>query len=513
MQTTAPIGEWIARLDRRVYAILIGVVVGLIGGGVGLLIALIEPIFAAGVIFGILAALYVLTNVNAALYGVITIMALLPFGTFPFRIGFTPTLLDGALGAFILVYLLQWMTGRRGNIRITPVHGLVLLYLGWLIIAFILGLRYAMPTSTTARQFAETVLTVGMVFVLVDLLRDAKALRRLVLVVMLALGVQALVSIGLWGLNDATAERTLVRLARIGYPNGGVIRYIEDDPAQAERAIGTWVDPNALGGFLAVAAAMIAPQVFARRPVLRWRLLSWAVLGAVGLALLLTFSRASMLAFGIALLFIGMFRGYRRFLPLIALGVIGILLLPQTQEYVVRFVEAFTGSDLATQMRVGEYTDSLRLIGRYPLTGVGFTGVPDLDIYTSAASLYLSMANHIGVTGVVLFAITMIGVFAYGLRAWRVAAGNVEVRSILLGYHAALLTALINGGADHYFFRLDFHASITLFWLVVALCLSTSRLALEMHEAATEKTTTESGVSWRTTAPEAIPAAAPSPGT
>ncbi len=496
MQSTAPIGEWLSRLDRRVYAIAIGVVVGVIGGLVGLLIALIEPIFAAGVIFGGLAALYVLTNVHAALYAVIAIMALLPFGTFPFRIGFTPTLLDGALGAFILVYLLQWMTGRRGNIRVTPVHGLVLVYLGWLIIAFVLGLRHGMPTSTTARQFAETALTIGMVFILVDLLRQSQALRRLVLVIMLALGVQALISVTFWVLPEAATERTLVRLARIGYPDGGVIRYIEDDPLQPERAIGTWVDPNALGGFLAVAAALIAPQVFARRPVLRWRLLSWVVLGLVGLALLLTFSRASMLAFGIALLFIGMFRGYRGFLPLIALGIIGILILPQTQAYVVRFVEAFTGSDLATQMRIGEYTDSLRLIGRYPLTGVGFTGVPDLDIYTGAASLYLVMGNHIGVTGIVLFASTMIGVFVYGWRAWRVVGDNPELRSILLGYHAALLTALINGAADHYFFRLDFHASITLFWLVVALCLSTSRLALEMHAAAQDHPVV-GAISWR----------------
>ncbi len=99
---------------------------------------------------------------------------------------------------------------------------------------------------------------------------------------------------------DATAERTLIRLARIGYPNGGVIRYINDNPAEAERAIGTWVDPNALGGFLAVTAAMIAPQLFARKPVLRWRWLAWGVLGAVGLALLLTHSRASMLAFALS---------------------------------------------------------------------------------------------------------------------------------------------------------------------------------------------------------------------
>src|SRR5690606_9766425 len=177
-----------------------------------------------------------------------------------------------------------------------------------------LGVRYARPTSANLRQFAETILSIGMVFILVDLLRDSVALRRVVLVVMMAVGVQAIVAIVLWVMPDDVAERTLVRLARIGYPDGGVIRYIEDNPDDTERAIGTWVDPNALGGFLAVTAALIAPQVFARNPVLRTRQIAWGVLGIVGVALVLTSSRASMLAFAVGLLFIGLFKGYRRFL-------------------------------------------------------------------------------------------------------------------------------------------------------------------------------------------------------
>ncbi len=479
MQSTEAVQNWVARLDRRVYAVLIGLTIGLIGGGIGLLIAAFDPLLAAGMILGLLIGLFVLTNVNAALYAVIALMALLPFGTFPVKIGFTPTLLDGGIGAFLLVYLFQWMTGRRQFFRLTPVHGLIVLYVGWLIWSFVLGLRYAPPTSTTLRQFAETLVSIGLVFVLVDLLRDPVSLRRLVLIMLVAAGTEAVVALILYAMPDATAERTLVRLARIGYPNGGVIRYINDDPSQAERAIGTWVDPNALGGFLAVTAAMIAPQLFARRPVLRWRILSWGALGAVGLALLLTQSRASMLAFAFTMVFISLFRGYRKFMPLIVVGLIAILLLPQTQGYIVRFVEAFTASDLSTQMRLGEYGDALRLIRQYPVTGVGFTGTPSIDLYTNAASMYLIMANQIGLVGVGLFASVMIGIFAYGLKAWRKVQDNQHLRSILLGYHAALLAALLNGTADLYFFRLDFQGSITLFWLTAALALASSRLALE----------------------------------
>lgn len=476
MQSNA-LQERMIHHNRR-YAVMVGLTIGVVGGIIGLLVAIAGPVIAIGAVLGVLAGLYVLTSVSAALYGVIFITALLPFATLPFKIGLTPTFLDTVLGAFLLVYLFQWMTGRRSQLRLTPVHALIGVYMMWLITSFLLGMRHAPPTSTNLRQFAETLVSISLTFVLVDLLRDPAALRRLVLVVIVAAGAQAFISLVLYVLPDATAENILVRLARIGYPNGGVIRYVEDNPALDERAIGTWVDPNAFGGFLAVSAAMIAPQVFARRPVLRYRWLTFVVLGLVAFGLVLTYSRASMLAFGLGLLFISLFRPYQKYLVLMMVGAGLLLLLPQTQDYVQRFADLITASDLATQMRLGEYGDSLRLIQRYPITGVGFTGSPEIDIYTNVASMYLMMANQIGLVGLLIFFITIAAVFLYGWRAWQAARADLNIAAIHIGYHAALMTALINATGDLYFFRLDFQGSITLFWLVVSLALASSRLAL-----------------------------------
>ncbi|MBI5666563.1 MAG: O-antigen ligase family protein [Chloroflexi bacterium] len=477
MQSNA-LQEWLTQFNRRRYAVLVGLAIGLTGGLAGLLVAVAGPLIAVGAVLGVLAGLYVLTSVSAALYGVILITALLPFGTLPFKIGLTPTFLDVALGAFLLVYLFQWMTGRRSALRLTPVHALIGVYVMWLIISFLLGMRHAPPTSAILRQFAETLLSIGLTFILVDLLRDPATLRRLVLVVIIAAGTQALAALVLYVLPDDVTERLLVRLARFGYPDGGVVRYIEDNPLLAERAIGTWVDPNALGGMLAISAAMIAPQLFAHRPVLRTRWLTLLVLALVGAALALTFSRASMLAFAVGLLFVSLFRPYRRYLLLMLAGGLLLLLLPQTQGFIEHFINAFTASDLSTQMRLGEYSDSLRLIQRYPVTGVGFTGTPEIDIYTNVASMYLMMANQIGLVGLLIFLVTIGGVFLYGWAAWRAARANPDLASIHIGYHAALITALLNATADLYFFRLDFQSSITLFWLVVSLALASSRLAL-----------------------------------
>jgi len=469
---------WISQLDRRHYSLAVGFGIGVIGAGVGLLIAVLGPWLALAAILGLLAGLYVITDVSAALYAIIGVVLLLPFGVFPVKVAITPTLLDLALGGFLLVYLFQWMTGRRGGLRLAPVHALIIAYVMWLVLAFALGLRHASPTSATIRQFAETLLSIGMVFILTDLLRDPAMLRRLVLVIILAIGAQALLAIALYLAPDALAEALLVRLSRIGYPAGGVIRYIEDNPALAERAIGTWVDPNALGGTLATAAIMIAPQVGSKWPVLPWRWLTLGLFGSVVLALLLTASRASFLALGAGLLIIALLR-YRRLIPALLIAGLLFLFLPQTQAYIDRLVQAFQGADLATQMRIGEWTDSLQVIGRYPFVGVGFTGAPEIDIYADVANMYLMMANQIGLTGVIIFLLTMAGVFVYGRQAWRFARDNPAFAAIHLGYHAALFTGLVNAIADLYFFRLDFQSSITWFWLIVALCVASSKLVLE----------------------------------
>ena len=136
----------ISQLNRRSYALAIGFGIGLIGASIGLLIAALGPLLASAAILGLLAGLYVITDVRVALYAIIAIVLLLPFGVFPVKIAITPTLLDLALGGFLLVYISQWMTGRRGGLQLTPVHALIALYLMWLIFTFVLGLRHASPT-------------------------------------------------------------------------------------------------------------------------------------------------------------------------------------------------------------------------------------------------------------------------------------------------------------------------------------------------------------------------------
>ncbi|MFZ4827966.1 MAG: O-antigen ligase family protein [Phototrophicaceae bacterium] len=483
MQNSLPLNERLATMDRRLYALFVGALVGGLGALIGIAVSYAGPIMAAGALVGILGGVYILTDVRAALYGTLAIMLIFPFGTLPFKIILTPTLLDMTLGSFVVVYLLQWMTGKRHTLTLTPIHLLVLVYLFYFILAFAIGLRWGAPTPNIIRQFSETLLAIGLVFIIVDITKDSDTLRRLVLLILLLASLQALMAIVLWVMPDAFSERQLIRLARIGYPNGGVIRYVEDNRALAERAIGTWVDPNVLGGALAIFASIITPQIFARKPVIRQRWLTFCLWCVVVVAVLLTFSRAALVGFVAGGIVIALMR-YRKLLAVMAIGGVLLLFLPQTQFYVERFISAFGGAnaDPATLMRYGEYTDSIRLIQQYPWFGVGFTGTPSRNLYTHAASMYLIMANQTGLIGLGLFLLLMGSVIVYGWQAWQRGKDNDDLNAILLGYYAGLVTALTSGLADLYFFRLDFQSPITLFWLTVALCLATARLCLEAKD-------------------------------
>jgi O-antigen ligase len=267
----------------------------------------------------------------------------------------------------------------------------------------------------------------------------------------------------------------------IGYPADNIIQYIESNPDLPERAIGTAANPNTLGGFLVMIAALVAPQAMARNPVVGKQWHAIAALGALVVALILTFSRGSMLAFGAALVFIAALR-YRKLLLILALIAVLILVLPWTQFYVTRLVEGFQGADLATQMRFGEYQDALTLIMRYPLLGVGFSGTPDVDLYLGVANVYLTIASNMGLLGLGAFLLLMGAVFLYAWQASEWLNRVPGLRPILLGLLAALVGALANGIFDHYFFNIGFHPAVTILWTYMGLTLASSRIALEAGE-------------------------------
>ncbi|MCP4424103.1 MAG: polymerase [Chloroflexi bacterium] len=455
----------------------LGIGLGLTAVFGGIVLAFGGPLAALALLLAAAAAFIVLRDIEIGFWSVIAVVCLFPFATLPIDIGVTPTFLDLALGAVVGIWALALVTGRQRSIVTAPVTLPLGLFILVAIFAFIFGLNNGPLTPNLLRHFAELLISIAFVLVIVDYCRDWERLERLVKAILLAGAAAAAIAIGLWLLPDDTANTFLNYLARLGYPGGWVIRYIEENPALAERAIGTSVDPNVLGGLLLMIGALAGPQLVAKRPLFS-RKLTWFIAGLIFVALVLTFSRGAMVGLAAGLGFVALAR-YRRLIPYMLVVGLLILLLPAMQEYVTRFIEGIQGQDLATQMRFGEYKDALRLIGRYPLFGVGFAGTPDIDLYLGVASVYFTIAQVMGLVGLTAFFAVIGAVFGHAFFNRDRFKGNERLDPVWLGLLAALVGGLVAGLLDHYLFNLDFHHAVTAFWLLVGLAAAATRLGVE----------------------------------
>jgi len=102
------------------YALIVGVVIALISVVAGALLGFTGILITVIAIVAVAASLWALTDMEIGLWGMVAIIALLPFGALPFKIVFTPTFLDLAMGGVLLVYAMQWMSGRRYRLTTTP---------------------------------------------------------------------------------------------------------------------------------------------------------------------------------------------------------------------------------------------------------------------------------------------------------------------------------------------------------------------------------------------------------
>jgi len=428
----------------------------------------VGPVWVGAVLLVGFAGMYaVMRSSLLALLAVVAASTLLPFGALPVKVAITPTLLELALLALLVVWVLRLLSVPGYDLRLSPLGGLVLLFLGFTIFSLVLGSN-GRPDNLTLHNYVKFVLGVLLFFSVLNTLRERDQMRWALRGLLIAGSGAALVGLGLYVLNDRTALRLLVALGRLGYPTSGrVLRYVEDDPSGLERAIGTSVDPNSFGGMLALICTLAAAQLWARRPLLPRPVLV-AQAGLMALCIFLTYSRAALGGLIVAAMFLATVRERRLWWVIGAAAVAGAVAVVGFGlggDFVERVGEGVRFEDQANQMRLAEFRNALAIIERYPVFGVGFGAGPELGLITGVSSIYLAMASRIGLLGLGTFLVTMAVFFVYTLRA---APGLDEERqSWLVGIQSGVIAALAVGLLDHYYFNIEFSHMAALFWGLV----------------------------------------------
>jgi len=459
---------------------------------IGLCAAVALPVGAAiggvgwlygGAALGALVLGYLmLRSLLLGLVAFIGLICLLPFAALPINVGFSPTFLDLAFGALFFVWLSRIATHKDDAFLTDPPTVGVLSFVALAIAAFIAGLAHAPLTANVVRRFAEILLSLLIFLLVINAVRTEQHLRVLVLALIVAGALAALVGIVLYYLPQHLSIRLLSTLRIVRYPaESDVLRYIEDDPNNPLRATSTSIDPNVLGGMLIFVTTLAATQFVAARPILP-RFPLGIMLGLMFLCMILTYSRSSFAGLMAAIGLLGLIR-YRRLLWIGLLTVAFLLLLPPAQAYVQHFIDGLTSTDLATQMRWGEYKDAATLIGRHPWLGVGFAGTPEIDTYLGVSSVYLLIAEEMGLLGLAAFIATLVSFLWRSFSAYRRCPRDSTLEPLLLGTSLAVVGAMTGGILDHYLFNLSFPHASSLLWLMVGLGAVSVRLARQQSGA------------------------------
>jgi O-antigen ligase len=460
-------------LAQHALEALLAVVLGLAGGAA----VAFGPFWAGFVALAGLATAYgMLRFTSFGLALAVFVATILPFGTLPFKAVITPNFLELALLGLLVVWLLRLLIHPDEPLELTRLGLPLIGFIGITLFSLILGSN-ASPDSLTLHNYFKFVLAVLFFFSIANCVRTPEQARLVLRLILIGGAVSALIGLVLFALPDALALQLLVALGRIGYPTTGrVLRYVADDPNGVERAIGLAVDPNSYGGMLALVGAFAVTQAVAERPVLPRRWL-YAMAGAMALATFLTQSRGALGGLVVGALYVAVMR-YRKLLwPMVGavLAVIMLyLLFGVGANFVTRVTEGVQFRDQANQMRLDEYQNAIQIIQRYPVFGIGFgKSGPDIDLGVGVSSIYLALAERVGLVGLFWFLGLLAAFYTRSVPAMRQAFthGAPERGAALLGLQAAITAALAVGLLDHYFFNIEFSHMVALFWGTIGLAL------------------------------------------
>ncbi|WP_129629776.1 O-antigen ligase family protein [Candidatus Oscillochloris fontis] len=424
------------------------------------------PLYALAGLLVVLAGVALLVSIEAGLITVLATATIIPFGTLPFKAIITPNFLELALAALSVVWVLRILARSDAyDLRVSRLGLPIIGFLGLTFFSLILGAR-GLPDSLTLHNYAKFVLGVLLFFSMINGVLSRDQARLIIRALLLSGGMAALIALVLVALPDETALNLLVSLGRIGYPTEGrVLRYIEDGPGTGlERAIGLSVDPNSFAGMLALISAFGLALLFARRPLLHRGILG-GVVSILILALLLTFSRGALLGIIAAAIYLATLRYHKLWWVMLIAGGLGgglLVALGLADDIIQRLFAGIQLEDQAQQMRLAEYQNAVAIIVRYPIFGIGFGQAPDIDLTAGVSSIYLAIAQRMGLVGLAGFVGLLATWFTITLRASH--SMDSERADWLLGTQAGLVAALVVGIADHYFFNIEFGHMVALFW-------------------------------------------------
>jgi hypothetical protein len=346
------------------------------------------------------------------LFLLLGVVALGQIGRIPPGGGSGDVLLIDALAALLFGIWAVWAVVNRASLQRSQFH---LVWIGFLLVAFV-GLLFT-PLDLSKKELAfngfylmRLLFYSSLVWIVSDLMKGQESAGKIVK----------------WIIGTGTAILLIGFLQLLVFPDIGVLSKFGWDP-HVGRFVSTFLDPNYLGGYLALILSLILARSIQEKKPFPWILILLLLVGAV-----YTYSRSGYLAVALVVLAYGLRYSWKLMLLAIVVAVPMGFAIPRVAE---RISGGFS-VDKTSRDRIDSWQKAFVVMGTYPATGVGYNnyraaqeqlGLIQLgDQSHSGSGSDSSLLNIYATTGLAGIFLFFLAVLFFLKDCWRLVASGEQ---------------------------------------------------------------------------------------
>jgi len=228
------------------------------------------------------------------------------------------------------------------------------------------------------------------------------------------------------------------------------------------RLVGSWLDPNFIGGFFAFVSLLFISLALYEKS-LRQKIGLFAVSAILLTALFLTYSRSGYLAFLVGIFILGLIKARKLLLIILLIGSIALVSSDRAQQRVGELVTSMTSvlfntsenPDPTARLRIQNWEQTLELINQKPLLGHGYNTLPyvklaegfisseDVHSASGSDSSLLTVLATTGLAGLLFFLAFYYLLLRDTLQTWLKKAPS-PLPGLSLGLFTGLLALLVH---------------------------------------------------------------------
>ncbi len=251
------------------------------------------------------------------------------------------------------------------------------------------------------------------------------------------------------------------------------------------RLVGSWLDPNFIGGFFAIISlVLLSLSLYERKQ--STKIFYWLTTGILLAALFLTYSRSAYLAFATGILVLGLIKGRRLLLIFLIIGTLGIAVSDRAQQRVGELVtsvnsilfETSENPDPTARLRLQNWQDTWGLIDQKPFLGHGYNTlsfiklnqglITDQQVHSASGSdsSLLTILVTTGIIGLLTFLFILFLLFQETFHSWYNSKHTTLQKGFGLGLFAGSIALLVHSSFVN---SLLFPQIMIYFWILVSI--------------------------------------------